>query len=345
MSAPALPRARIGDSGVEVTRFVLGCAPIGGLYSAVDETTARGALDAAWRGGVRAFDVAPHYGVGLAEERLGRFLATVPGEQVTVSSKVGRLLVDTDEDVEGVDEFYGTPRRRRVRDYSRDGVRRSVLESLERLGRDRLDVALVHDPEGHESQALDEGYRALDDLRSEGVVGAIGVGTNISAVASWFVERADLDCVLVAGRYSLLGDDGATELFGACVRRDVSILVGGVFRSGILARPGRGAHVDYEPAPGDLVDRVARIEAVCARHSVALPAAAMQFVLSRPEVDAVVVGAASEAEVVENLAHFAATVPEDVFEELASLDLAPPTARRGRGQRSDDERAETPKER
>lgn len=318
-----LSTVELGASGVEVTRVVLGCAPIGGLYAATSEDEARRTLEAAWQGGVRSFDTAPHYGVGLSEERLGRFLSTVPATEATVSSKVGRLLVETEDDVEGVDGFYGTPKRTRVRDDSREGVRRSVMESLERLGLERLDVALVHDPEGHEAEALREGYPALRELRDEGVVRAIGVGTTRADVATWFVERADLDCVLIAGCYSLLGDDASAELFPACVRRGATVLAAGVFKSGVLADPTPGAHLDYGVAPVAVLERVEAIRAVCERHGVALPAAAMHFVLSRPEVGAVVVGAASDREVTQNLRHLETEVPRDLFEELASLGLAP----------------------
>lgn len=310
---------------------MLGCASLGGLFAPVSDGDARRTLDAAWLGGVRAFDTAPHYGVGLSEERLGRFLAELPTDDVTVSSKVGRILVETDDDVEGVDGFFGTPRRTRVRDDSREGVRRSVSDTLARLGRSRLDVALVHDPEGHEPQVLDEAYPALEELRSEGLVGAIGIGTKVADVATWFVERADLDCVMIAGSCSLLGDDAAEALFPECSRRGVSVIVAGVYKSGVLADPRPGAHVDYEAAPPDLLEKVTRIRTVCERHGVPLPAAALQFVLRHDVVSAVVVGAANAREAADNLEFFDVDVPDELFDELAYLDLAPaPPGRRDR---------------
>jgi len=328
MTADSLARVAVGRSGVEVTRLVLGSAPLGGLYAAVSDERAQDTLEAAWRGGVRAYDTAPHYGVGLAEERIGRFLAGVPAGEATISSKVGRLLVDTEEDVEGVDEFYGTPRRRRVRDDSRDGVRRSVSESLRRLGIERLDIAFIHDPEGYERQALDEAYPALEELRAEGVVRAIGVGTKSADVASWFVERAELDCVMIAGSCSLLGVEATEQLFPACVRRGVTVLAAGVYKSGVLADPRPGAHVDYAPAPATVLARVASIRTVCERHGVRLPAAALQYVLRHEEVGAVVVGAANAREVGENLEYLDAEVPDELFGELAHLGLTPALASR-----------------
>ncbi len=323
MSAPVLPRVPLGGSGIEVTRLVLGCASIGGLFDPMGEDQAQAVLEAAWLAGVRAFDTAPHYGVGLSEERLGRFLASRPGAEVVVSSKVGRLLVDTDEDVEGVEGFYGTPRRRRVRDLSRDGVRRSVEASCARLGRSHLDVALIHDPEGEERRALDEAYPALVELRAEGVVGAIGVGTKYREVATWLVRRAELDCVLIAGEYSLLGIPAAEELFPACRERGVSVLLAGVYRSGVLAAPRPGAHLDYQPASAEVLARVGAIRAVCERHGVPLPAVALQFASAHPDVDAVVVGAATPAEARSNVAYLSTPIPPELFAELKEKGLLP----------------------
>ena len=317
MTPSALGRVALGASGVEVSRLVLGCASIGGLFAAMSEEQAHAVLESAWTAGVRSFDTAPHYGVGLSEERLGRFLAEKSGAQVTVSSKVGRLLVDTEEDVEGVESFYGTPRRRRVRDLSRSGVRRSVEESCARLGRSWLDVALIHDPEGHERQALDEAFPALVGLREEGVVKAIGIGTNHHSVASWFVERAELDCLLIAGEYSLLGAPAAEALFPLCRERSVAVLVAGVYKSGILADPRPGIHVDYRPAEPEIIARVNQMRVVCERHGVPLAAVALQFVAAHPAVDAVVVGAATAEEAGSNVDYLSLPVPPELFAELA----------------------------
>ena len=228
----------LGRTGVSVSEMVFGGAPIGGLYAPVSEDQAAAALAAAWTAGIRAFDTAPHYGVGLSEQRIGMFLAG--RNEFALSTKVGRRLVPAAGDVEGVDGFYGTPKLARVRDYSRDGVLATLEDSMRRLGTDRVDIALIHDPDDHAEEALDGAYAALDGLRAEGTIRAVGVGMNQAPLLEWFVERADLDCVLVAGRYSLLDTRAADSLFPACRRRGVAVLAAGVFNSGILADPRPG---------------------------------------------------------------------------------------------------------
>jgi D-threo-aldose 1-dehydrogenase len=217
--------------------LVFGGGSIGGLYAPVSDEQAAQTLAAAWSAGIRAFDTAPHYGAGLSERRIGAFLATRPRDEFIVSTKVGRLLVPAAGDVEGVDGFYGTPPLARVRDYSRDGVLRSLEESLRRLGLDRVDIALIHDPDDFMAPALEGAYPALAELRSQGVITAIGAGMNSAAPLAWFVERCDFDCVLVAGRYTLLDDSAAHHLFPLCQQRNVAVLAGGPFNSGILADP------------------------------------------------------------------------------------------------------------
>jgi len=318
-----IERVRLGRSDVYVTRLMLGCAPLAGMYAPVDDRRAEAVLEASWDEGVRAFDTAPQYGVGLSEERLGAYLANRPAGDAVVSTKVGHLLVDADDGVQDGDLFYGAPSRRLVDDYTKDGVRRSMAASFERLGRDRVDVALIHDPDKYAELALTESYPALKELRNEGVVGAIGVAMNHADVLTWLVERTELDCVLIAGCYSLLGVPAADRLFPACEKRGVSVLAAGVYRSGILADPRPGTHLDYAPAPSSVVERVDRIRSVCDRYGVPLATAALQFVLAHPAVTAAVVGAASTQEAHENAAHFRSTVPEELFEELAGAGLAP----------------------
>jgi D-threo-aldose 1-dehydrogenase len=315
---PGTPRINLDG-----LRLVFGGAPIGGLYAPVSEDQAAATLEAAWAAGIRAFDTAPHYGVGLSEQRIGRFLAGRPRAGFAISTKVGRRLVPADGDVDGADGFYGTPPLARVRDYSRDGVLATLEDSMRRLGVDRVDVALIHDPDDHAAEALDGAYAALDQLRSEGTVGAVGVGMNQAPLLEWFVERADLDCVLIAGRYSLLDTRAAGRLFPACQSRGVAVLAAGIFNSGILADPRPGATFDYEPAPDAVVERARRIRAVCARHGVPLGAAATQFVLRHPAVTAVVVGARTPAEITEDAGYLAAEVPEDLFIELNEIGLIP----------------------
>src|ERR1700712_1849460 len=211
---------------------VLGGASFGGLYKPVTDEHVDAALNAAWAGGIRAFDTAPHYGVGLSEERMGRFLADRPRDEFVLSTKVGRLLVDDPEAVDGTEMFFGTPKRRRVRDYSADGVLRSVDASLQRLGLDRIDLLLIHDPDDYLDTALDGAYVALHRLRSEGVVGAIGVGVNDCDVAGRFVRDTDIDLVMIAGRYSLLDRRAAGDLLPACIHPGGEVVGPGGFNSG-----------------------------------------------------------------------------------------------------------------
>jgi D-threo-aldose 1-dehydrogenase len=320
MSVASCP---LGGTGLRVSRLVFGGAPLAGLYAPVSGDVAAATLEAAWAAGIRTFDTAPHYGVGLSEQRIGAFLAGRSRDTFVLSTKVGRRLVPADTDVDGAEAFYGTPALTRVRDYSSDGVLASLEDSLRRLRTDRIDVALIHDPDDHGPQALDEAYPTLARLRAEGVIGAVGIGMNQASMLQWFVERADLDCVLVAGRYSLLDTCGAESLFPACQRRGVAVLVGGVFNSGILADPRPGARYDYASASEAVLERATRIQAVCARYGVPIGAAAVRFVLRHPAVTAVVVGARSPREVTEDVGYLDTDVPEELFRELADQGLVP----------------------
>jgi aryl-alcohol dehydrogenase-like predicted oxidoreductase len=311
-------RRPLGRSGVRVDRVGLGTAPLAGLFTAVDEEQAAATLEAAWRSGVRCFDTAPHYGAGLAEERLGRFLAGRPREEYVVSTKVGRLLVPG-ASATG-DEGFQTDRGLvRVRDYSGAGVRRSLEESLRRSGLDAFDVVLVHDPDDHWEQAVSEAYPALARLRDEGVVRAIGVGMNQTRMLTRFVAETDLDCVLVAGRYSLLDRSAEHELLPLCAARGVGVLVGGVFNSGVLADPRPGATYDYATAPESVLRRVRSLADRCAAHGVPLAAAALRFPLRHSAVTGVVVGARSADEVRQNAAHAALDIPAALWSELDAL--------------------------
>jgi D-threo-aldose 1-dehydrogenase len=321
--AGPLPAAPLGRGGLRVTRLMFGGAPIGGLYAPVGEDAARATLEAAWAAGIRAFDTAPHYGVGLSEHRLGAFLAGRPRGEYVLSTKVGRLLVPAAGDVEGADGFFGTPRLARVRDYSRDGVLASLEGSLERLGTDHVDIALIHDPDDHGRQALDEACPALAELRAAGVVGAVGVGMNQAEMLEWFLPRADLDCVLIAGRYTLLDTRAAVTLLPECQRRGVAVLAGGVFNGGVLADPAPGARYDYRPAPLGVLGRAQQIKAACARHGLPIGAAALHFTLRHPAVTAAVVGARSPAEIRDDVGYLAAPVPDALFDELADAGLIP----------------------
>jgi D-threo-aldose 1-dehydrogenase len=307
---------------VTVTRIGFGAAAIGGLFAPVDEAGALAAMRAAWDGGVRYFDTAPHYGVGLSEERLGRFLRELPRAGFTISTKVGRLLVPSEAPPpDGVEGFYGTPARTRVRDYSRDGVRRSLEESLERLGLDRIDVVLIHDPDDHVEQAIGAAYPALRELRDQGVVGAIGVGMNQTPMLTRLVRETDLDCVLVAGRYTLLDRSGAEELLPLCVERGVEVIAGGVFNSGLLADPRPGATYDYGVAARPVLDRALRMKEICERYGTPLRAAAIQFTGAHPAVATVLLGGRSAAEVTDGLRMAAHPIPAELWDELRSAGL------------------------
>jgi len=318
-SPPTVP---VGGSGVRVTRLVFGGAPIGGLFAAVDDGAAQATLEAAWEAGIRAFDTAPHYGVGESERRIGRFLAGRPRGDYVLSTKVGRLLRPAAGDyADGAEGYFGTPQLTRVRDYSRDGVLASLEASLGRLGVDRVDIVLIHDPDEHGPEALDGAYPALAKLRAEGVIGAVGVGMNQVEMLEWFLPRADLDCVLVAGRYTLLDTRAAVSLFPECLRRGVAVLAAGVFNSGVLVDPAPGATYDYEPAAADVMDRARRIGAASARYGLPIGAAALQFTLRHPAVAAAVVGARSPAEIAADAGYLARDVPDALFDELAAEGL------------------------
>jgi D-threo-aldose 1-dehydrogenase len=297
-----------------IRRLVFGGASIGGLYEPASEDLARATLAAAWEAGLRAFDTAPHYGVGLSERRIGDFLAGRPRDEFTVSTKVGRLLVPAAGPVqEGSDLFYGTPAMSRVRDYSRDGVRRSVEESLARLRLDRIDIALIHDPDDHLPQAADEAYPALAELRDQGVIGAIGAGMNHADPLAWLIARTDLDCVMVAGRYTLLDQSAATSLFPLCMERGVRVLAASVFNSGILAG---GDRYNYAPAAPEILARVRQISEICSRYEIPVAAAALWYVLRHPAVSAAVVGARTPEEIRTDAGYLDLDIPEALFADL-----------------------------
>jgi len=296
--------------------LVFGGAPIGGLYAPVSDEAAAATLQAAWDAGIRAFDTAPHYGVGVSEQRIGDFLAGRTRAEFVVSTKVGRRLVPATGPVDGADEFYDTPALSRVRDYSADGALRSLEDSLRRLRLDRADIVLIHDPDEHMAEALDGAYPALARLRAEGTVGAIGVGVNSASLAEWFVARCDLDCVLVAGRYTLLDDSAARSLFPLCRSRGVAVLAAGVFNSGILADPADGARYDYAPAAPGILARARRIAEVCARYDVPVAAAALRHVLRHPAVTAAVVGARTADEIRADAGYLGLPIPDALWADL-----------------------------
>jgi D-threo-aldose 1-dehydrogenase len=314
----------LGRRGLRISRLGLGTAPLGNLFTEVPESDADATVDAALAGGITFLDTAPHYGLGVAERRLGRRLARLPRERFVLSTKVGRLVrpLEAGEtaDPEG---FVATPAAKRVWDFSRDGVRRSLDESLDRLGLDRVDVALVHDPDQHEHEAAGQALPALAELRDQGVVGAIGAGMNQAEMLTRFVRALELDLVLMAGRYSLLDQRALGELLPVCAERGVAVVIGGVFNSGLLADPRPGATFDYAPAPPELVERAGRLQAVCARHGVPLRAAALAFPFGHPAVASVLVGARTAAEVQDAVAMVDRPVPAELWTELVAEGLLP----------------------
>jgi D-threo-aldose 1-dehydrogenase len=324
----------LGHTEVAVTALGLGTAPIGNLYHAVPDDEAAATVAAAWDAGVRYFDTAPHYGLGLAERRLGRALAGYPRDGYVLSTKVGRMLVP-DPDGAGrrdLDNGFDVPAdTRRVWDLSGGGVRRSIAESLDRLGVDRVDVVLIHDPEESDDPraALTDAYPALHELRAQGVVGAIGVGSKQAAILGRFVDETEIDAIMLAGRYTLLEQPALDDLLPACQRRGVSVLNVGVFNSGLLATPwpADDARYEYGEAPGELVERARSIAATCRRHGTSLPQAALVFAAAHPSVASVVVGAARPEHLRRNAELFAAPPPPAaLWAELVAEGLLRPDA-------------------
>jgi D-threo-aldose 1-dehydrogenase len=306
-----------------MTRLGLGCAQLGNLYRAMSDETAAAIVDEAWTSGIRYFDTAPHYGLGLSERRLGAALASRPRAEYLLSTKVGRLLAENpayagERDTEGYDVPATLVRRR---DYSRDGVLRSLESSLDRLGVDRVDIAFVHDCEDHVEEALAGAVPALVELREQGVVSHVGLGMNFDRVLARFVRESDVDTIMLAGRYTLLEQPALDELLPLCVERGVRVMAAGVFNSGILATPEPGGTYNYEAAPPELVERARKIAAVCARFAVELPTAAIALVAAHPAVEAVVLGASSVEQVRLNVARASVDVPDELWAALVEEGL------------------------
>jgi D-threo-aldose 1-dehydrogenase len=321
------PRERVplGHTGLSVTRFGLGTAPLAGLFEAVEESKGVAVIEQAWNSGIRSFDTAPLYGHGLAEIRVGKALKNKPRDDFTLATKVGRLL-RADVPPEPGQSFRGTPPVNPTFDFSYDGVMRSVEESLERLGLERIDILHIHDPDDHYEEALHGAYRALDRLRSDGIIRAVGAGMNQAEMLTRFAREANFDCFLLAGRYTLLDQVALNELLPECVKRGIAIIAGGVYNSGILADPKPDAHYNYQTAPAELVVRARRILDICTRHNVPLKAAAIQFPLAHPAVTCVVVGCRSVAQLDESIDMFEFKIPPALWHDLKSAGLLPNNA-------------------
>jgi D-threo-aldose 1-dehydrogenase len=326
-------RVRLGRSDVEVTRLGFGAASIGGLFGSVEDVAAAATIDRAWRLGIRSFDVAPLYGYGTGERRLGAALRDRPRAEYVLSTKVGRLVMSADripagadidrQALDGRDDAYyaDVGDRRIVFDYSADGVLRSLEESLERLGIDRIDVAFIHDPDDHWQAAVDGAYPALHRLREQGVVRAIGVGIKQSALLVRFARETEMDAFLVAGRYTLLDQDALHELMPLCAERGISVLIGGVMNSGVLADPRPGARFDYGPASPEILDRARRLAEACERHGVPLRAAAIQFPMAHPAVAGLIAGVRRVEHLDEYPAFMRWPIPPGLWDDLRAEGL------------------------
>lgn len=314
-------------NGVSLTALGLGTAQFGNLYRETSEEEAAGALEAAWDGGIRYFDTAPHYGLGLSERRLGALLRERPRETFVLSTKVGRLLEpNPGGEGERDEDMFDVPATHRRRwDFSADGVRRSIEESLERLGLDRIDIAYLHDPDDFGEQAIAEAIPALVALREQGVIGAVGAGMNQSALPAEFIRRTDIDVIMLAGRFTLLEQGALADLLPLAEAQGVGIVIAGVYNSGLLAKAHPDAHAKYNygEAPVELIRRATAIERVCERHGVDLPTAALAFAFRHPAVASVVVGARTRDQVRSNLERFATPVPAELWEALEDEGLVP----------------------
>ncbi|NSX56651.1 aldo/keto reductase [Parasulfitobacter algicola] len=333
---------RLENGGLTFTELGFGSAPFGNLYRAITDQNAQDILQIAWDAGMRYFDTAPLYGLGLSETRLNPFLRDKPRDEYVLSTKVGRLLRATTPDQRsGQGKWFNVPSRAEVYDYTYDGVMRSLEFSLERLGVDRVDILYAHDLDvfNHGSQdALDEkltefmdgGYKALVDLRDQGVIRAFGAGVNEWQPCEWMAERGDFDLFLLAGRYTLLEQEALNSFLLLCQDRGIGIVIGGPYNSGILATgPVKGANFNYDPAPQDILDRVAQIEAVCRDHNTPMVHAAYQFPLCHPAVVSVIPGGQGRAEMHSNIQAAQAQVPAALWQDLKAKGLMHPDAPTG----------------
>ncbi len=318
-------RRKLGSAPLEVTELGLGCGPIGGFRARIPEDEALGVVRSAYDAGVRLFDTSPLYGFGRSEVRVGQVLRQLPRESFVLSTKIGRWLTPVRPGE--VPPRPGGLDFKPTYDLSYDGVLRAIEQSHCRLGLAAIDILLIHDVdltthgregfEQHYREALEGAYPALDRLRDEGLIKAVGIGVNDVEPCLRFARDADLDCILLAGRYTLLEQGPLDDLLPLCLERNIGILVGGPYNSGILARgPLEDASYNYRAAPPEVLDRVRRIDAVCQRHGVALAAAALQFPLAHPVISALIPGAISASEVVANVAHLRAEIPADLWAEL-----------------------------
>ncbi|MCX5494346.1 aldo/keto reductase [Kaistia dalseonensis] len=338
--AKPLPLVPLGRSGITVSRVGFGSAPLGDFFEKLDEKTAIATVEAAFAASITLVDTSPHYGNGLAEHRIGTALRTVPRDSIVISTKIGRVMqprAPAGGRHPPARGFVGSLPHKPAFDYSYDGVMRSLEQSLLRLGTDRIDILLVHDidawsqgedmVESRYRETMDSGYRALDELRSAGVVKAIGLGLDDHDWCERFLREGDFDAVLLAGRYSLLEQPALATLLPLALEKGVGIMLGGIFNSGILATGAvPGARYNYEAAPPEIMERVAKIEAVCRSHGVPLARAAVQFALGHPAISTLVLGAVQPAEIARNLSAIEESVPAGLWSDLKTEGLLDPAA-------------------
>lgn len=332
--ASPLPIRRFGRMPFGVTAMGFGGAPLGNFITPIAQRDADATLEAAWEAGIRMFDTAPLYGSGLSERRLGLFLSRFRREDYVISTKVGYLLQPGRP--EGGPWTNGGPFRP-VYDYSYSGCTRSFKDSLQRLGLDHVDIVMIHDVDvvnhGKAAQArffdtaVDEGWQALVELRAQGRIRAIGIGVNEWQVCHAALLARDFDCILPAGEYSLLRHDCLKQLLPLCEERDIAVIAGGGYHGGILATGAvPGAKFDYAPAPPAIMDRVRRIEAVCGRYSVSLPAAATQFILAHPAISTLIHGVRSPRQLQTNIEWLQAPIPPEFWQALKAEAILPADA-------------------
>lgn len=325
MTDPFPSTALSKQPGVTLTSFGYGAAQLGNLYRETTDEESTAALKTAWDAGVRYFDTAPHYGLGLSERRVGAGLKDFPREELVISTKVGRLLEDSPQTAHlRDDQGFDVPANlKRVADYSRDGVLRSIEESLVRLGTDYLDIAYLHDPDDHWEQASTSGMQGLIELRDQGVVKAIGAGMNQSQMLTRFAVECDVDVLMCAGRYTLLEQPALADLLPAALANDVAIVIAGVYNSGLLARNEvpADATYNYAAAPGDLVARAQRLAEVVRGYGVTLPQVALAFVTGHPAVVSTVIGLRTAAQVSDSVDRLSATIPPQLWQDLKDQGL------------------------
>ncbi len=305
-------------TGVEVSRLSLGTAALGGLYTSVSDADCTDTVLTAIDNGINFIDTAPHYGKGVSEVRIGKAIAGRDRSTFVISTKIGRLLVPSTTDI---DEFFMDADNtvERKFDFSASGVRQSLEGSLVRLGLDSVEILFIHDPDENADEAILEAYPELDRMRSEGIIKAIGVGMNQCETPTRVIKETDIDMVLIAGRYSLLDQRALEGLLPTALERNVDIIAAGVFNSGILANPVKGATYDYVPASDELLAKAVRIREVLDGHNVSLTSAALQFPLRHPAVKSVLVGCRSAAEVETNIREFDKTIENKVWDDLVSV--------------------------